>query len=105
MPFFVRLETLMALDQGTLQQVARLARLKLDANESARLESRLNDILSLIDDLQQTDVAALEPLSHPLEIHQPLRDDRVTAHDWRKQAMALAPSAAEDCFLVPQVIE
>lgn len=95
----------MALDQGTLQQVAKLARLKLDATESTQLEHRLNDILTLIDDLQQADVTGLAPLSHPLEINQPLRADVVTANDWREQAMALAPASIDGCFLVPQVID
>lgn len=95
----------MALDQATLQQVARLARLKLDSSESAQLEDRLNGILALVDELQQAQVDDLAPLSHPLEITQPLRDDQVTAADWRAQALPLAPAAADGCFLVPQVIE
>jgi aspartyl-tRNA(Asn)/glutamyl-tRNA(Gln) amidotransferase subunit C len=95
----------MAIDQRTLQQVARLARLQLDATESTQLETRLNAILAMIDDLQQVDVSGLAPLSHPLEITQPLRDDQVTAKDWRTPAMALAPAHADDCYLVPQVIE
>jgi len=95
----------MAIDQTTLQRVATLARLKPDAEEMARLARSLNDILLLVDQLQQADVADLAPLSHPLEITQPLRDDKVTAKNWQAEAMALAPAQQDGCYLVPQVLE
>lgn len=95
----------MALDNQTLQQVARLARLQLNDTESSALAARLNSILALVDELQGVDTGTLAPLSHPLEITQPLRDDTVTARDWRSDVFAHAPASAENCFLVPQVIE
>lgn len=95
----------MALDQATLQQVATLARLQLDAQQSAQLEDRLNDILVLVDALQKADVSDLAPLSHPLEITQPLRADKVASSDWREAVMAQAPATEDNYFLVPQVIE
>ncbi len=95
----------MALDNTTLQQVATLARLRLDDDKIEPLKNRLNDVLALVDELQEADVANLKPLSHPLEITQPLREDQVTAADCRDKTLPLAPASEGDCFLVPQVIE
>lgn len=95
----------MALDKGTLAGVATLARLQLNEQESDQLAGRLNAILGLIDELQQADVSGLEPLSHPLEISQPLRDDIADNTDYRAAILAQAPASEGGCFLVPQVIE
>lgn len=95
----------MALDNQTLAQVARLARLQLNAEESTALTARLNTILALVDELKSADVGELTPMSHPLEITQPLRADTITAHDWRDAVFPHAPASSENYFLVPQVIE
>lgn len=95
----------MAINQTTLQQVATLARLTLDSTEQAQITDRLNDILSLVDQLQEADVADLAPLSHPLEITQPLRHDSSHSENGQASAMALAPAEQDGCYLVPQVID
>lgn len=95
----------MAIDQETVARVAHLARLHISEQDGAELSSRLSDILAMVDQLQQADVADVEPLAHPLEVTQPLRADEVTEPDVREQALKLAPAAEGGCFLVPRVIE
>lgn len=95
----------MALDPKAVGKVARLARLRVDADDAAALTTRLNSILDMVDQLQQADVADIQPLAHPLEISQPLRDDRVTETDIRDKVLPLAPATEADCYLVPRVIE
>ena len=77
----------------------------MDDSETAELSARLNDILGMVDQLQQADVDQVEPLAHPLEVSQPLRDDRVTEPDVRDKVLPLAPASEDGCFLVPRVIE
>ena len=43
----------MAIDSKVVAQVAHLARLKVDPQDSDTLSNRLNDILAMVDQLQQ----------------------------------------------------
>lgn len=95
----------MAIDSKVVARAAHLARLRVDDSETAELSTRLNDILGMVDQLQQADVDQVEPLAHPLEVSQPLRDDRVTEPDMRDKVLPLAPASEDGCFLVPRVIE
>ena len=95
----------MAIDSKVVARAAHLARLRVDDSETAELSDRLNDILGMVDQLQQADVDQVEPLAHPLEVSQPLRDDRVTEPDVRDKVLPLAPASEDGCFLVPRVIE
>lgn len=95
----------MAIDQDTVLRVAHLARLQVTEQDTEALAGSLNDILHMVDQLKDADVGDVLPLAHPLEVDQPLRDDRVTEPDERERVMALAPAAEDDCYLVPRVIE
>ena len=95
----------MAIDSQGVARVAHLARLRVDDDETGALSERLNEILGMVDQLQQADVSDVEPLAHPLEVSQPLRDDRVTEPDVRDKVLPIAPASEEGCFLVPRVIE
>ncbi|ARB46891.1 Asp-tRNA(Asn)/Glu-tRNA(Gln) amidotransferase subunit GatC [Alloalcanivorax xenomutans] len=95
----------MAIDSKVVAQVAHLACLQVDDNETAALSERLNDILAMVDQLQQANVDGVAPLAHPLDVSQPLRDDQVTEPDVRERVMPIAPVTEEGCFLVPRVIE
>jgi len=95
----------MAIDNQVMARVAHLARLQIDDRDGAELSRRLNDILGMVDQLQQADVDAVEPLSHPLDVSQPLRADRVEEQDLRERVLQLAPASEDGCFLVPRVIE
>ena len=95
----------MAIDQTTLERTAHLARIRLEAGDAEELNKRLNEILSMVDQLQQADVDGVEPMAHPLELNQPLRPDAVTEPDWRDRILKLAPAESDGCFLVPRVIE
>ena len=95
----------MAIDSQVVARVAHLARLRVDDDETGALSERLNEILGMVDQLQQADVSDVEPLAHPLEVSQPLRDDRGTEPDVRDKVLPIAPASEEGCFLVPRVIE
>ena len=44
-------------------------------------------------------------MSHPLDLSQPLRKDKVTEKDDRKNLQKNAPSTRAGLFMVPKVIE
>lgn len=95
----------MSLDKSTVEQVARLARLALEPDQATTYQAELSGILALVARLQDADVSAVEPLSHPLEIVARMRADVVTESDQREVFQAIAPAVEDGHYLVPQVIE
>lgn len=102
----------MSLTPADVSRIARLARLELDPAEQAQALTELNSMLSIIAALQSVDTEGVEPLAHPLSVHEEvhlrLRDDVVTetaSIEQRQALMANAPASAEGLFLVPKVIE
>jgi aspartyl-tRNA(Asn)/glutamyl-tRNA(Gln) amidotransferase subunit C len=92
----------------SLEQIARiadLARLELSGAEAAEMQRQLNDILAMVDEMAAVDTAGVTPMSHPQEVTQRLREDRVTETDERESFQSIAPAVEDGLYLVPQVIE
>jgi aspartyl-tRNA(Asn)/glutamyl-tRNA(Gln) amidotransferase subunit C len=94
---------MLSLDQ--IAKIAELARLELSPAEGAALQQELNGILAMVDRMQAVDTKAVEPMSHPQEAMQRLRDDVVSERDARERHQALAPATEDGLYLVPKVIE
>jgi aspartyl-tRNA(Asn)/glutamyl-tRNA(Gln) amidotransferase subunit C len=73
--------------------------------EAIEVASRITDILALIDQMQSIDTDGVEPLAHPLDVTQPLREDKVTEENRRDELQTLAPATEDGLYLVPRVIE
>ena len=99
----------MKLTPDDLKRIAHLARIAVSDAHVAALQTQLNGIFGLIDELQAVDTKGVEPLSHPLDVlgdfTQRLRDDRVTETDQREVNMANAPAQENGLFLVPKVLD
>jgi aspartyl-tRNA(Asn)/glutamyl-tRNA(Gln) amidotransferase subunit C len=95
----------MSLTRDQIRRVAQLARIALPAQESDIVLERLNRVLGMIDQLQAVDTEGIEPMSHALDVVQPLRPDAVTETDQRAGLQAGAPAVEDGLYLVPKVIE
>jgi aspartyl-tRNA(Asn)/glutamyl-tRNA(Gln) amidotransferase subunit C len=95
----------MSLNQADLKKIAHLARINVSEQETKVLEEKLQGIMSLIDQMQNVDTDNVEPMSHAIEVSQPLRDDIVKETDIRKDSLSLASEVHDSLFVVPQVIE
>ena len=99
----------MKLTPDDLKRIAHLARITVSEADVAQLQTQLNGILGLIDELQTIDTKGLEPLSHPLgviaDMTQRLRVDLITENNQREVNMANAPSQENGLFLVPRVLD
>jgi aspartyl-tRNA(Asn)/glutamyl-tRNA(Gln) amidotransferase subunit C len=92
----------------SLEQITRLAdlaRLELSAAEIADMREKLSDILAMVDQMSAVDTAGVEPMSHPQEVTQRLREDRVTETNQRELFQSIAPRVEDGLYLVPKVIE
>lgn len=57
-------------------KVAHLAHLELSPEEVQAFTPQLKKILNYIDELAQVNVDGVEPMTHPIEMETPLREDR-----------------------------
>ncbi len=95
----------MSLDKETIQKVARLSRIRLNDDEIAPMQGKLNNILGMIEQLQEVDTDNVEPLASVMEINIPLRKDEVTDGDCMDKVLANAPEELQNFFVVPKVVE
>ncbi len=87
-----------------VEKVANLARLTLSENDKVTYPAQLNNILKLAGQMQAIDTTGVLPLAHPIEIHQPLREDIVTEKNQRDLFQSIAPNTEAGLYLVPQVL-
>ena len=95
----------MSLTADQIRQVAHLARLQLAPEATDAYARQLSNIMELVGQLTQADTAQTPPMAHPLDMHQRLRPDAVTAPDQREAFQAIAPAVENGVYLVPKVIE
>jgi aspartyl-tRNA(Asn)/glutamyl-tRNA(Gln) amidotransferase subunit C len=95
----------MAIDKADIEKIAKLARLQVSAAQVSELQSRLGDILAMVDTMQAVDTSGIEPMANPLDASQRLRADVVSESNQRERFQAIAPAAENGLYLVPRVIE
>jgi len=94
---------MLSLDQ--VRALADLARIGLEDAEAARLQGDLNGIFAMVDEMLAVDTAGIEPMAHPQDARQRLREDVVTETDAHQLYQSVAPQVEDGLYLVPRVIE
>jgi aspartyl-tRNA(Asn)/glutamyl-tRNA(Gln) amidotransferase subunit C len=95
----------MALTESDVKNVAHLARIALAPDEIPTHVKNLTNILNLVAEMNNVDTTGIEPMAHPQEITQPLREDQVTEPNLRDKMQRCAPLTEAGLYLVPKVIE
>jgi aspartyl-tRNA(Asn)/glutamyl-tRNA(Gln) amidotransferase subunit C len=95
----------MSLDAATVRRIARLARIRVDDAEVVTLQAELNAILGYVEQLNEVDVAGVEPLSGGAQMAMRLREDVVTDGEMAEKILANAPDRIGEFFAVPKVVE
>ena len=95
----------MSLDTDDVKAIARLARLNIDEADVPLYATNLTSILDLVEQMNSVNTEGVVPMSHPLDVVQRLRDDRVTESDQRDEFQQVAPATQDGLYLVPKVIE
>lgn len=95
----------MAIGKKEVEYVARLARLTLSEEEKERFTHQLDQILEYVQQLNQLDTENVLPTSHVLDLKNILREDEVKPSLPLSEALANAPQANGDFFVVPKVID
>ncbi|UCC14025.1 MAG: Asp-tRNA(Asn)/Glu-tRNA(Gln) amidotransferase subunit GatC [Gammaproteobacteria bacterium] len=95
----------MALTRRQVENIANLARLEITEEEIPAFVENLSGIIDLVDQLNAAQTDQVEPMAHPLNMVQPLREDRVTEVNERDLFQENASQLESGLYLVPKVIE
>ena len=91
------------ISRDDVAHVARLARLRLSAEELERFTLQLGDVLDHAADVAALDLEGVPPTSHPYPVGNVLRDDVPDGGIDRAEVLAQAPETEEGQFRVPPV--
>ncbi len=95
----------MRIDESTLKNIEKLAKLRVSEEDKAITLKKIASVLDNMDKVDMAEIADLEPLYHPLEINQPMRNDISNPDIPRDSIQAQSPLVENGLFLVPKVIE
>jgi len=95
----------MALTLEQVRHIARLARLRLTAEEERRYAEQLSAILDYAERLKRVDTADIPPTAGVQGLPAPLRPDTPRPSLPRERALANAPAIADGMFLVPPILD
>tara|TARA_Y100001970_G_scaffold12604_1_gene14434 strand:- start:7694 stop:7981 length:288 start_codon:yes stop_codon:yes gene_type:complete len=95
----------MSIDKSDIEHLCNLSKLDLDDEERTVFLSQMQSILDMIEDLQEVDTGEIEPMAHPLQMTQRLRDDKVIEFNDRDKYQKNTNFAEDGFYKVPKVID
>lgn len=85
--------------------IAKLAKIELTPEETARFSTDLNQVLDYVAQLEKWDTSQVEPMYHPLPAFDAVREDVPGVSLSNEDAVLNAPAAEDGQFRVPKVVE
>jgi aspartyl-tRNA(Asn)/glutamyl-tRNA(Gln) amidotransferase subunit C len=95
----------MQVDEATVRRIARLARIKITEAEAKGLVKELSGILNWVEQLDEVDTSAVEPMTRVVPIELRRREDKVTDGGKVDAILKNAPMAEDGFFVVPKIVE
>lgn len=95
----------MPTSERELKKIAALAYLEADTASTQQLTQDVGAIMAFVEELRKVDTKGINPLSHPLDLHQRLREDKVQAENCVAKLEEIAPLFSDNLYLVPKVID
>lgn len=95
----------MALSLEDIKKISQLAKININPEQEEIVLKKLKNILNLVEKMQSIDTEGVEPMSHALDISQPLREDKAMPSLNKEKYLKLSAKSNEHYFIVPQVIE
>ena len=95
----------MSLSPEEVKKIAFLARLSIKEENIEQYSEDLSGILDFVEQMDAANVDDIEPMAHPQDAMQRLREDTVTEVNQREKLMSNAPLQQDGLFLVPKVLD
>ena len=95
----------MPISEEQVRHLAKLANLAFSAAEVTRYAHELEAIVGYVEQLSQVDTRGVEPIANVAGLENVARADELAAMLPTAVALAIAPAASADAYLVPKVVE
>lgn len=95
----------MALTDSDVTKIAKLARIRLTADELPHYREEINGILKWIEQLAEVNTDGVAAMASVSDQVLPWRADAVTDGNCQEAILKNAPAQNYGCFLVPKVVE
>jgi len=95
----------MSVDADTVRRIAHLARVAVPESDVEHLRGELNAILAFVEQLQEVNIDAVEPMTSVTPMAMKKRADVVTDGGIADDIVKNAPQSHDNFFLVPKVVE
>ena len=92
------------LTEQQVRHVAKLSRLWLSDQEIHHFAEQLSVVLGYVSELNELDVADVEPMAHAMDVTNVLREDDLQWGMNEQTALANAPDKSPPFFKVPKVL-
>ena len=86
-----------------VEHVAKLARLELTQEEKEVFTHQLGDVLAHVEKMNEVDTVGVEPMNHPIDFVNVMREDNKIYENTREELMANAPDIEGEFFKVPKI--
>lgn len=86
-----------------VEHIATLARLTLTDEEKKLYAEQLSEILEYFSQLESIDTANVEPMSHPIDSTNVMRDDHIESPQGHEKMLENAPDKEGPYFRVPKI--
>jgi aspartyl-tRNA(Asn)/glutamyl-tRNA(Gln) amidotransferase subunit C len=94
----------MKITEQTVDNLAKLSRLKFEGNDKEDIRKDLENILEMCEKLSSVNTDGVEPLIYMTDSHTILRPDSISQEITHEEALKNAPKKDSDFFRVPKVI-
>ena len=86
-----------------VEHVAKLARLELTEAEKEMFTHQLGDVLAHVEKMNEVDTNGVEPMNHPIDFVNVMREDNKIYENTREELMSNAPDVEGEFFKVPKI--
>ena len=95
----------MKITKQDLKNISLLSKIKIDDEISPSLVKDLESILTMVNKMEELDTSKVNPLIHPLDNTQTLREDIEKKDIEREKLQELSKEKDSGFYLTPKVIE
>lgn len=88
-----------------VEKIALLARLYLSAEEKAKYQQQLSEVLTYVEQLSELDLDGVPPQAHAVAQQNIMREDEVNATISIDKALGNAAATADDQFAIQAVFD
>ena len=96
----------MIIDENLLNRLSKLGGIALDEDKKEETKNHLSEIVNFVENINKLDLEGIPASFNPLDSKLPMRHDCVESKpEIAKSVLEHAPSAEDNFFIVPKIIE